>query len=209
MNVMVHNYIREPKAIYAESFRRVRAATDLTALESELHGVALRLVHASGEPGIVAELSASPGAVARARATLHAGAPIFADCEMVAAGITRARLPAGNAVCCTLNDTRVTMLATHLQTTRSAAAVDLWQFANGIVAIGNAPTALFRLLERVEAGDTMPACVLGFCVGFVGATEAKVALAASGIPYIALLGRRGGSALASAAVNALASEAES
>jgi precorrin-8X/cobalt-precorrin-8 methylmutase len=187
------DYLRDPQAIYAESFRQVRAATDLSNIEPAAHALALRLVHACGEPALVADLRIAPGAVAAAKAALRSGAPVYADCEMAASGITRARLAAGNEVRCTLNDAR---------------AVELWQTEGAIVTIGNAPTALFHMLERIEAGAPPPACILGFCVGFVGAAEAKAALAASNLPFITLAGRRGGSALAAAAVNALASESE-
>jgi precorrin-8X/cobalt-precorrin-8 methylmutase len=202
------DYLRDPQAIYAESFRQVRAATDLSNIEPAAHALALRLVHACGEPALVADLRIAPGAVAAAKAALRSGAPVYADCEMAASGITRARLAAGNEVRCTLNDARVPSLAKELGTTRSAAAVELWQTEGAIITIGNAPTALFHMLERIEAGAPPPACILGFCVGFVGAAEAKAALAASNLPFITLAGRRGGSALAAAAVNALASESE-
>lgn len=205
---MAFDYIHDPAAIYAESFRQVRLATDLSAVPPAAHGMALRLVHACGEPEIAAGLRVSPGAVEAARSALQSGAPVYADCEMVASGITRARLPAGNEIRCTLNDPRTATTARRLSTTRSAAAVEFWDTAGAIIAIGNAPTALFHLLERIENGAPAPACVLGFCVGFVGAAEAKAALAASHISFVTLAGRRGGSALAAAAVNALASEAE-
>ena len=205
---MAFDYLRDPQAIYAESFRQVRLATDLSALPSAAHALALRLVHACGEPGIVTDLRISCGAVEAAKAALKSGAPVYADCEMVASGITRARLPARNEIRCTLNDPRTAPLARTLATTRSAAAVEFWDSAGTIVAIGNAPTALFHLLEHIEKGAPPPACVLGFCVGFVGAAEAKAALAASDVPFATLAGRRGGSALAAAAVNALASESE-
>ncbi len=205
---MAFDYLRDPAAIYAESFRQVRLATDLRALPEVAHGLALRLVHACGEPGIVENLLISPGAVEAAKAALIAGAPVYADCEMVASGITQARLPTGNEIRCTLNDPRTAPLARMLQTTRSAAAVDFWDMQGTIVAIGNAPTALFHLLERIEQGAPAPACVLGFCVGFVGAAEAKAALAASNLPFVTLAERRGGSALAAAGVNALASGSE-
>lgn len=205
---MAFDYIHDPAAIYAESFRQVRLATDLRAVPPAAHGMALRIVHACGEPEIVAGLRVSPGAVEAARSALQSGAPVYADCEMVASGITRARLPANNEIRCTLNDPRTAPMARTMNTTRSAAAVEFWDMAGAVIAIGNAPTALFNLLERIEKGAPAPACVLGFCVGFVGAAEAKAALAASSIAFVTLAGRRGGSALAAAAVNALASEAE-
>ena len=205
---MGFDYLRDPAAIYAESFRQVRAVTDLSGLPADMHGVALRLVHAIGDPSLVADLRWSKSAANAARSALKSGAPIYADCEMVAAGITRARLPAQNPVWCTLNGPEVPIRAKALGTTRSAAAVEDWHIVGAVVAIGNAPTALFHLLEQLENGAPAPACILGFCVGFVGAAEAKQALIESGYPFIALSGRRGGSALAAAAVNALASDKE-
>ena len=166
------------------------------------------LIHASGMVDIAADLRFAPGAVAAGRAALAAGAPILVDARMVDAGITRARLPASNPVICTLDEPSVPGLAAAAGLTRSAAAVDLWvpRLAGAVVAIGNAPTALFRLLELVADGAPRPAAILGFPVGFVGAAESKAALVATGLPYLALLGRRGGSAIAAAAVNALARE---
>jgi len=206
------DYLRDPQAIYAESFARVRAACDLSRLPAELEGVALRLVHACGMPEILDELAWSDGVVDAGRTALRAGAPVLCDCRMVAEGVIRGRLPADNAVVCTLPDPRVAGLARELETTRSAVAVDLWRdrLEGSVVAIGNAPTALFRLLELLEAGADKPAAILGFPVGFVGAAESKQALVerAHGVPYLALRGRMGGSALAAAAVNALAQEAQ-
>ncbi len=171
--------------------------------------LALRLAHAAGDSAILDDLAWSRGAVAAGRRALAAGAPILVDSAMVAAGITGERFAAGNAVLCTLRDPKTAVLAKTLGTTRSAAAVELWgaHLAGAVVAIGNAPTALFRLLEIIAAGAPKPALILGFPVGFVGAAEAKAALAAfgRGIAYVTLHGRRGGSALAAAAVNALAS----
>ncbi len=193
--------------IYRVSFARVRAATALGHLPGELHPLALRLVHTTADPAIVEELAAAPGAVAAARAALASGAPILCDAEMVAAGITRRFLTADNPVLCPLNDPAVPGLAERLGLTRSAAAVELWRphLAGAVVAVGNAPTALARLLELIARGAPRPAAILGFAVGFVGATEAKAALMAQRrVPWIALGGRRGGSALAAAAVNALA-----
>ncbi len=194
-------YLRDPEAIYRRSFALIRREVDLARLPRDLRPVALRLVHAAGEPSLVDDLIASDGAATAGKKALKAGAPVLVDAAMVAAGITKRR------VLCTLNDKRVPGLAKQLGTTRSAAAVALWQsrLDGAVVAIGNAPTALFRLLEIIAAGAPKPALVLGFPVGFVGAAEAKTALAQNpwGIPYIALMGRRGGSALAAAAVNAL------
>jgi len=202
-------YLRDPQEISRRSWDLIRAETDVSRLDADLVTVALRLVHACGMPDLVGDLLASPGAARAGRLALQAGAPIFCDSEMTGAGITRGRLPADNAVVVTLNDPRVPDLARAAGNTRSAAAVELWgERADGaVIAIGNAPTALFRLLELVEAGAPRPALVLGFAVGFVGAAESKAALAASGLPFITLRGRRGGSAMAAAAVNALASDA--
>jgi precorrin isomerase len=203
----MQSYLRDPDAIYRESWRAVEAATDLTRLPTELHGVALRLVHAAADPSLAPLLRASPGAVEAARAALAAGAPILVDAAMVASGITRRFLDAGNPVRCTLDDPAVPALAREHVITRAAAAVELWRswLGGAVVAIGNAPTALFRLLELVAEGAPRPAVVLGFAVGFVGAAEAKAALMAQDcVPWIALEGRRGGSALAAAAINALA-----
>jgi precorrin-8X/cobalt-precorrin-8 methylmutase len=208
----VHSYLTDPAAIYERSFAIARAETDLTGLPPELHAVALRIVHAAAEPGLARDLVWSPGAAPAGRRALAAGAPILVDAEMVAHGITPARLPAGNAVICTLRDPAVPTLAARLATTRSAAALECWgdRLGGAVVAIGNAPTALFHLLEMIEAGAPRPALVLGFPVGFVGAAESKAALAANrlGLAYIALTGRRGGSALAAAAVNGLAGPEE-
>jgi len=194
-------YLRDPAAIYRRSFALIRREVDLTRLPRDLRPVALRLVHATGEPQLIDDLIASLGAGRVGRKALAAGAAIFADATMVAAGIT------AHPALCTLNDKRVPALARRFKTTRSAAAVELWRprLEGAVVAIGNAPTALFHLLEMIAAGAPRPALVLGFPVGFVGAAEAKAALAGNpwGIPFIALRGRRGGSALAAAAVNAL------
>jgi precorrin-8X/cobalt-precorrin-8 methylmutase len=206
-----YTYLRDPDEIYRESFARIGAEVDLWRVPEELRPLALRLVHAAGEPAVVQDLVASDGAVAAGRAALAASAPILVDAAMVKAGIIERRLPRRNRVLCFLGDRRVAALAQRLGTTRSAAAVELWRpfLAGAVIAIGNAPTALFHLLELIAAGAPLPALVLGFPVGFVGAAEAKAALAANpfGLPFIALAGRRGGSALAAAAVNALAAAA--
>jgi precorrin-8X/cobalt-precorrin-8 methylmutase len=203
-----YGYLADPGAIYAKSFAIARAETDLTDLPPELHGLALRLVHCAADPSVVRDLVWSQGAASAGRRALAAGAPILTDVEMVAHGITRARLTAANPVICSLRDPAVPALAAQLATTRSAAALELWgaRLDGAVVAIGNAPTALFHLLEMIAAGAPRPALVLGFPVGFVGAAESKAALAANtlGVAYVALSGRRGGSALATAAVNALA-----
>jgi len=195
-------YLKNPAAIYRRSFALIRREVDLAAIPRALRALAVRLVHASGEPDLLRDLRWSENAAARARAALASGAPILVDSEMVAAGIQRR-----SQVRCLLNDRRVARLARKLGTTRSAAAVELWRphLGGAVAAIGNAPTALFHLLEMIGAGADPPAVILGFPVGFVGAAEAKAALAenALGLSYVTLLGRRGGSALAAAAVNAL------
>lgn len=205
-----YTYLRDPEEIYRRSFAAIRAEADLTEVAAEAEPLAIRLIHATGEPAIVADLIVSANAIAAARAALAAGAPILVDAEMVAAGIIRSRLPAGNPVICTLGDLGVGEAARAAGTTRSAAAVDRWRphMQGAVVAIGNAPTALFRLLELIDLGAPRPAVILGFPVGFVGAAESKEALIAhgAGIPFVSLRGRRGGSAIAAAAVNALAGE---
>ncbi len=200
-----YSYIRDPVEIYRESERMIRAVADLSAVPDALHGVAIRLIHTAGRPEITANLTASAGAMDAGRAALSAGAPILCDVEMVSKGIIRSRLPADNAVMCTLNLGSVPALARQLGTTRSAAAVELWRpwIDGAVVAIGNAPTALFHLLGRLADGWPKPALILGFPVGFVGAAESKDALIESGYAHIALTGREGGSAYAAAAVNAL------
>lgn len=202
------DYVRDAAEIYRQSVAAIRREVDIDALPVDLRPVALRLVHACGMPEIVPDLVASPEAARRGIAALNDGAPVLADAEMVAHGIDRARLPRGNQVICTLNSDATRPTAARLGTTRSAAAVEAWRpsLEGAVVAIGNAPTALFRLLELLQQGWPRPAVILGFPVGFVGATESKEALAAQrNVPFIALKGRRGGSALAAAAVNALAS----
>jgi precorrin-8X/cobalt-precorrin-8 methylmutase len=206
----VIDYVRDGAEIYRRSFATIRAEADLSGLPEDVARVAVRMIHACGMTDLVEDLAWSPGAVARARAALLAGAPVLCDARMVASGVTRARLPAGNAVVCTLGEPGVPELAERLGTTRSAAALELWgdRLGGAVVAIGNAPTALFRLLELVEAGAPRPAAVLGIPVGFIGAAESKEALAASGLDHLVVRGRRGGSAMTAAAVNAIASEAE-
>ena len=202
------DWITDPAEITARSFAIVEGEADLSRFDPGARSVAVRLIHACGMVDIAADLRFAPGAVAAGRAALAAGAPILVDARMVDAGITRARLPASNPVICTLDEPSVPGLAAAAGLTRSAAAVDLWvpRLAGAVVAIGNAPTALFRLLELLADGAPRPAAILGFPVGFVGAAESKAALVATGLPYLALLGRRGGSAIAAAAVNALARE---
>ncbi len=207
---MTHEYEHDGAAIYARSFAIIRAEAGLSGFAPDEARVAVRLIHACGMVDVAADIRFGHGFAQAARAALLAGAPVLCDSEMVAHGITRARLPAGNSVLCTLNDPRTRGLAAGMGNTRSAAALDLWgeRMAGAVVAIGNAPTALFRLLELVEAGAPRPAAVIGMAVGFVGAAESKEALAAHDLPYVIVRGRRGGSAMAVAAVNALASEAE-
>lgn len=209
---MTYDYIRDGQDIYRQSFATIRAEADLTGLDADLATVAVRLIHACGMPDIVRDLEASPGAVQVGRKALQQGAPILCDAQMVAGGVTRKRLPVDNLVLCTLNAPEVPGLASKIGNTRSAAAVELWRpyVANSVVAIGNAPTALFYLLELLEQGLTPPAIILGFPVGFVGAAESKQALAhyPGQVPFITVHGRRGGSAMAAAAINALAQEQE-
>ncbi|MFZ3580602.1 precorrin-8X methylmutase [Loktanella sp. DJP18] len=201
-------YEKDPAAIYAQSFATVRAEARLDRFAVAMHPVMTRLIHACGMVEIADRLAFSAEAAAAGQAALAAGAPVLCDCEMVAAGIIRRHLPAGNDVIVTLNAAGVPARAQAIGNTRSAAAVDLWvpHLAGAVVAIGNAPTALFHLLELLDAGAPKPAVILGFPVGFVGAAESKAELAADprGCDFIALRGRRGGSALAAAAVNALA-----
>lgn len=207
MNAPDFDYLHDPEAIYAASFAAIENETDLSTVAPDLRDVALRLVHAVGDPGVVADFVASDGAGDAGRAALARGAPVLADSRMLADGITRARLPAQNRVICTLGLGSVAGNARRAGTTRSAAAVELWApFLDGaIVAVGNAPTALFRLLEGLAAGWPKPALIIGLPVGYVGAAESKAALLAeSPTPFITLRGRRGGSPLAAAAVNALA-----
>ncbi len=201
------DYLRDPAAIYARSFAIARAEADLDGLDDDAAALALRLIHACGRPDLAADLVVSPDAPAAGRAALAAGAAVLTDAEMVAHGIIRRHLPASNPVVCRLTDPRVPGIAARIGNTRSAAAVDLWDdhLAGAVVAIGNAPTALYRLLERLAGGAPRPALVIGLPVGLVGAAESKQALIAhaDGIPYITLRGRGGGSSLAAAAVNAL------
>jgi precorrin-8X/cobalt-precorrin-8 methylmutase len=205
------DYLRDPEAIYRASFAAVRAAAPVDRLPAEIQDMALRLVHATGEPAILGDLAFTRGAIAAGRQALAGGATILVDATMVAAGIQAARLPAANPIRCTLDDPSTPSRAKALGTTRSAAAVELWgpHLAGAVVAIGNAPTTLFRLLELIEEGAPCPALVLGFPVGFIGAAESKEALERFRpvLPHVTLHGRRGGSALAAAAINALIREA--
>jgi precorrin-8X/cobalt-precorrin-8 methylmutase len=206
------SYVRDGAAIYERSFRIIRAEADLSAFTTPVEErTAVRIIHSCGMVEVAADIAFQPGACAAAEAALRAGAPILCDAEMVARGVTRSRLPAGNAVICTLNDPRVPDLATTMGTTRSAAAMELWRerLGGAVVAIGNAPTSLFRLLEMFDEGVALPAAVIGMPVGFVGAAESKEALVADGrVPWLVVRGRKGGSAMTAAAINALASSKE-
>jgi precorrin-8X/cobalt-precorrin-8 methylmutase len=203
-------YEKDGAEIYRRSFATIRAEADLSGLPADVARVAVRMIHACGMVDLVRDLAYSPQVATAARKALLSGAPVLCDAEMVASGITRKRLPAGNEVVCTLRDPSVPARAEKLGTTRSAAALDLWldHLEGAVVAIGNAPTALFRLLEMIAAGAPRPAAVLGIPVGFIGAAESKEALAATDLEHLIVRGRRGGSAITAAAVNALASEAE-
>lgn len=206
------DYIRDGAAIYERSFRIIRAEADLARFATPVEErTAVRIIHACGMVEVAADIAFQPGACAVAEAALAAGAPILCDAEMVARGVTRARLPADNEVICTLGDPSVAGLAARMGTTRSAAAMELWRprLAGAVVAIGNAPTSLFRLLEMFDEGVALPAAVIGMPVGFVGAAESKEALVADGrVPWLVVRGRKGGSAMTAAAVNALASPKE-
>jgi precorrin-8X/cobalt-precorrin-8 methylmutase len=203
-------YVRDGAEIYRRSFATIRAEADLVQLPASVHDLVVRMIHASGMVDLTTDVRCTPDVVAAGRAALQAGRPILADARMVAEGITRARLPADNDVLCFSGDPRVPAIAERLGTTRSAAAVDLWceRLDGAVVAIGNAPTALFRLLELLDAGAPRPAAIVGVPVGFVGAAESKQALVshAAHIPHVTVIGRRGGSAMAAAAVNAMARE---
>ena len=206
------DYIRDGQEIYRQSFATIRAEANLSRIPADLEKLAVRVIHACGMVDVVDDLQFSEGAGAAGRVALAQGAPILCDAGMVAQGITRARLPANNEVICTLMHQNVPALARELGNTRSAAALELWRphLAGSVVVIGNAPTALFHLLDMLDDGAPKPALILGFPVGFVGAAESKAMLAADsrGVPFVALRGRRGGSAMAAAAVNALATEIE-
>jgi precorrin-8X/cobalt-precorrin-8 methylmutase len=203
-------YEKDPAAIYRRSFTIIRSEADLARFSPIEERVAVRVIHACGIVKAAADLVFSPSAAEAAREALRAGAPIFCDARMVAEGVTRVRLPANNDVICTLSDPATPELAFKLGTTRTAAAIELWlpRLGGSVVAIGNAPTALFRLLELISAGAPPPVAIIGMPVGFVGAAESKEALIESGLPAIVVRGRKGGSAMAAAAVNALASDVE-
>jgi precorrin-8X/cobalt-precorrin-8 methylmutase len=206
-----NDYLRDGAEIYRNSFAIIRAEADLSRFSGRAEKVAVRIIHASGMIEIAREIEQSLEFADIAAEALRAGAPILCDAQMVAHGVTRSRLPAGNDVFCTLSDSTVPALAASLGTTRSAAALELWRprLEGAVIAIGNAPTALFHLLDMIERGAPRPAAIIGVPVGFVGAAESKDALATYGaIPYLIVRGRKGGSAIAAAAVNALASDQE-
>lgn len=210
-----YDYVTDGLEIYRRSFGMIRDEADLTGLPTSLHGAAVRIIHAAGDIGITREIAAHPEVATAARTALVAGAPVLTDSNMLASGVTRRRLPADNRVICTLRDEQVPDLATAWDTTRAAAAVSLWgdRLDGAVVAIGNAPTALFHLLEMLHDGAPRPAAIVGMPVGFVGSAESKVALAqhdlpGGPIPWLVVHGRRGGSAMAAAALNALANPDE-
>ncbi len=205
-----YDYEHDGGEIYRQSFATIRREAELDRLPADVAQVTVRMIHACGQVDLVSDVAWSDGVVGKARAALELGAPVLCDAQMVAAGVTRTRLPALNEVVCTLNDPRTPDLAREMGTTRTAAALHLWgdKLEGAVVAIGNAPTALFHLLEMVAAGGPRPAAVVGIPVGFIGAVESKEALAASDLDFLVVRGRRGGSAITAAAVNALASTAE-
>ena len=205
-----YDYEKDPASIYRRSFAIIRSETDLARFSPLEERVAVRVIHACGIVETARDLVFSPGAAEAAREALRAGAPVFCDARMVAEGVTQTRLPANNEVICTLGNTSTLALAAKLGTTRTAAAIELWlpRLGGSVVAIGNAPTALFRLLEAIAGGAPRPAAIVGMPVGFVGAAESKDALIESDVPAIVIRGRKGGSAVAAATVNALASDTE-
>lgn len=208
----MHDYVRDGAEIYRQSFATIRAEADLSRFAPDVAQVVVRMIHAVGEIDLTETIGYTPAVVTSARAALNSGAPILCDANMVAAGITRRRLPADNEVLCTLSDPRVPNLARSMNTTRTAAALELWgdKLGGAVVAIGNAPTALFHLMEMLEAGAPKPAAIVGGPVGFIGAAESKEDLIAAGlgVEYLVVRGRRGGSPITVAAVNAIASEQE-
>jgi precorrin-8X/cobalt-precorrin-8 methylmutase len=208
----VNGYIKDGAEIYRQSFATIRGEAELDGFPPDIATVVVRMIHASGMVDIAQDVRATTSVVTVARAALEAGAPILCDANMVASGITRSRLPAANEVLCTLSDAAVPALAAKLGTTRSAAAMDLWgdRLGGAVVAIGNAPTALFHLFELLAAGAPKPAAVIGIPVGFIGAAESKQALVENsfGLEYLVVSGRRGGSAMTVAAVNAIANPTE-
>ncbi|WP_181784557.1 precorrin-8X methylmutase [Pseudonocardia pini] len=208
---MTSDYIRDGAEIYRRSFATIRAEADLSGFPADVAYVAVRMIHACGQVDLTGDIAHSPGVVTAARTALRAGAPVLCDAMMVASGVTRARLPKDNDVVCTLREPEVPAIAERLGTTRSAAAMELWgdRLDGAVVAIGNAPTALFHLLDMIDAGAPRPAAIVGIPVGFIGAAESKAALAArTDLEYLVVHGRRGGSAITAAALNALADEQE-
>ncbi|MGV9664046.1 precorrin-8X methylmutase [Nocardia niigatensis] len=205
------SYLRDGAEIYRRSFATIRAEADLARFPADVSQVVVRMIHACGQVDLAGDVEFSTDVVAKARAALQGGAPILCDAKMVASGVTRKRLPAGNDVLCLLDDPRVPELAARMDNTRSAAALELWsdRLDGAVVAVGNAPTALFHLLDMLDAGAPRPAAVLGIPVGFIGAAESKQALAEyGGVEFLTVRGRRGGSAITAAALNAIASEQE-
>ena len=208
----MNTYVRDGAEIYRRSFAMIREEADLSGVPADVEAVVVRMIHACGMTDLVRDVAFSTDVAAAGRAALRAGAPIITDAMMVAHGVTRTRLPAANDVICALHDPSVVRLAADMGTTRSAAAMELWRphMGGAVVAIGNAPTSLFRLLEMLDEGAPRPAAIIGIPVGFVGAAESKAALAADprGVPWLTVHGRRGGSAIVAAALNALASDVE-
>ncbi|MGW0044737.1 precorrin-8X methylmutase [Rhodococcus sp. NPDC003348] len=206
------DYIRDGAEIYRQSFATIRAEADLTRFPADVSQAVVRMIHACGQVDLVDDVAFTPGVVSAARAALRNGASIFCDATMVSSGVTRKRLPARNDVVCMLGDPRVPVIADRLGNTRSAAALELWgpKLEGAVVAIGNAPTALFHLLDMIDQGAPKPAAIIGCPVGFIGAAESKedLILRAGDIEYIVVRGRRGGSAITAAALNAIASEVE-
>ncbi|APE34501.1 precorrin-8X methylmutase [Nocardia mangyaensis] len=205
------SYLTDGAEIYRRSFATIRDEADLAGFPADVERVAVRMIHGCGQVDLAADIAYSPGVVAAARAALRAGKPILCDANMVASGVTRKRLPADNAVLCALTDQRVPELAARLGNTRSVAALELLrdQLDGAVVAIGNAPTALFHLLDMLDAGAPKPAAIIGIPVGFIGAAESKQALIDfGGVEYLTVRGRRGGSAITASALNAMASEQE-
>ncbi|MGW5441256.1 precorrin-8X methylmutase [Nocardia asteroides] len=205
------SYLTDGAEIYRRSFATIRAEADLAGFPADVERVAVRMIHGCGQVDLAGDIAYSPGVVAAARAALRAGKPILCDANMVASGVTRKRLPADNPVLCNLTDPRVPALAAELGNTRSVAALELLrdQLDGAVVAIGNAPTALFHLLDMLDAGAPAPAAIIGIPVGFIGAAESKQALIDfGGVEYLTVRGRRGGSAITASALNAIASDQE-
>jgi precorrin-8X/cobalt-precorrin-8 methylmutase len=208
---MMTDYQRDAAAIYRDSFATIRAEADLSRFPDDVSQVVVRMIHACGQVDLAGDVAFSPDVVAAGRAALRAGAPILCDAQMVASGVTRKRLPVDNEVICSLSQPLVHGMAIQMGNTRSAAALEMWRdrLAGSVVAIGNAPTALFRLLDMLADGAPKPAAIIGIPVGFIGAAESKDALRAfRGVEYLTVRGRRGGSAITAAAVNGMASERE-